>query len=191
VRYLREPRQDAAPVDRTTLDDLTFWKSSGVEIETFTYFVQAEAGGPVKIGVAKDPAARLCLLQTGNPQRLVIRRVWPLDCERYLHRRHGSHRLTGEWFSDAAVVLEEAERCALWLREDSARVDHRAVLEFFGDHWTYAPVDPVDWAKGRNNPEVVALHWRDGWRIDQIARKLKLDEGLVAETVAQLESEAA
>lgn len=43
-----------------------------------TYFIQAIDGGPVKIGKStseKGAASRLASLQTGNPSRLVIRRL--------------------------------------------------------------------------------------------------------------------
>lgn len=36
------------------------------------YFVQAEVGGPVKIGYAADPEARLVALQCGSPFRLRV-----------------------------------------------------------------------------------------------------------------------
>lgn len=42
-------------------------------MDGFVYFIQAEHGGPVKIGWARDPAKRLRELQTGSPHRLVVR----------------------------------------------------------------------------------------------------------------------
>lgn len=41
----------------------------------FVYFVGEEEKGPVKIGTAADPIARLRGLQTGNPRRLRIERL--------------------------------------------------------------------------------------------------------------------
>jgi len=66
------------------------------------YVVQAETGGPVKIGHTtwKARSRRLAELQTGNPERLVFRRV--VDGERWLesalHEYFWESRLEGEWF---------------------------------------------------------------------------------------------
>lgn len=191
MRYVREPpAPEPVQVDRAALDDLGFWESSGVEIEAYTYFMQAEAGGPVKIGVAKKPLERLALLQTGNPQRLVIRHVLPLNCERFMHAEYEEHRLVGEWFERDERILADAQRCSAWLREDPARIGHESLLGFLGKGNVYTPVDPVDWAKDRTNPDLVAMLWREGWRIDQIARRYTLNEDYVAEIVALLKEVA-
>lgn len=69
--------------------------------EGYVYFMQATHGGPVKIGWAVDPAARLAELQTGHPDTLVIRRLVKGDrkLEAQLHRHYASARLRGEWFA--------------------------------------------------------------------------------------------
>jgi hypothetical protein len=41
----------------------------------FVYFIQAKEGGPVKVGKAVDPVARLRELQCANASELVIRAV--------------------------------------------------------------------------------------------------------------------
>lgn len=70
----------------------------------YVYFIQAEDGGPVKIGRSKNPTERLKALQTASPKRLVIRRLQSmhyhesLKVEKGLHRRYAEARLDGEWF---------------------------------------------------------------------------------------------
>ena len=72
------------------------------------YFIQAEHGGPVKIGTAKCAHDRLCGLQTGYPYRLVIRGILRnagRPTERQLHSQFAECRLQGEWF-DPTPELE-------------------------------------------------------------------------------------
>ena len=69
------------------------------------YLIGYQAAGinHVKIGIAANPAQRLCQLQTGNEHRLSILRT--LDCpspratEQALHRQFRHYRQAGEWFS--------------------------------------------------------------------------------------------
>lgn len=66
------------------------------------YFLQAETGGPVKIGwTIHDPKRRLSAFQIGSPQLLTIRGVLPgtSEDEKELHRRFAEDRVRGEWFS--------------------------------------------------------------------------------------------
>lgn len=65
------------------------------------YFIQAEHGGPVKIGWSDSPSYRLRELQTGNPYKLVIRKTLPGGPTReaevhedFAHARIGA----SEWF---------------------------------------------------------------------------------------------
>src|SRR6266516_4062528 len=70
------------------------------------YFVQAEDGGPVKIGYtggrSRDWVAnRLGQLQTASPYRLVVRAAFPAHpvYERMLHDVFAADRVQGEWFA--------------------------------------------------------------------------------------------
>lgn len=64
------------------------------------YFIRAGKDGPIKIGVATDPAARLRDLQTAHHETLHLERV--VDGERcaelWLHEHFSEYRLRGEWF---------------------------------------------------------------------------------------------
>lgn len=74
------------------------------------YVVQAQSG-LVKIGIAKDPAARLEALQTGSPEHLALVHThmpedFPADAvERAAHDILRSMRRKGEWFE---VSVEQA-----------------------------------------------------------------------------------
>lgn len=77
------------------------------------YFVQAEWGGPIKIGYCRDggETARLKQIQTHNPDPLCITRVIPgdLTVERALHHRFADLRIRGEWFYPAPVLASVAD----------------------------------------------------------------------------------
>lgn len=79
------------------------------------YFIQAVLGGPVKIGVSKNPVSRLTALQTGVPYQLrILATVYNggMGGERQLHRMFSEYRLSGEWFTPAPAVLRTIRRAA-------------------------------------------------------------------------------
>lgn len=63
-----------------------------------TYVIQAEAGGPIKIGKATDVMGRLRDLQVGYPFKLVLLGTIEIE-ERDAHRALNQSRLSGEWFA--------------------------------------------------------------------------------------------
>lgn len=70
----------------------------------FVYVIQAGLTGPVKIGVARDPFARLESLQSANfyGLRLLFFEDFggrAFKIERGLHRRFRDFKVRGEWFS--------------------------------------------------------------------------------------------
>lgn len=72
------------------------------------YLIQAGETGPVKIGWAKRPEARLRELQTGNGERLRILRLFEgsrID-EARLHAAFAARRLYGEWFDFSPEMLD-------------------------------------------------------------------------------------
>lgn len=80
----------------------------------FVYFIQRGEGGPIKIGAASNPAARLSTLQTGSPEPLRLLAATPgsLDDEAALHERFASARLSGEWFEPTADLIALIEQVA-------------------------------------------------------------------------------
>ena len=79
------------------------------------YLIQAGGGGPVKIGVAKDPQKRLRALQTAHSEKLYIRNLIPAlhENERILHERLKEHQLMGEWFKPVDDVFWVFEACRI------------------------------------------------------------------------------
>ncbi|MCJ2080159.1 GIY-YIG nuclease family protein [Methylobacterium sp. J-090] len=84
------------------------------------YVIQAE-GGPVKIGVAVDPAKRLRVLRTGTPFPLRLAHVEMIDAsihaiavERAAHTLLAAAHAHGEWFhvsvEDALTAVQAAIR---------------------------------------------------------------------------------
>lgn len=83
----------------------------------FVYFIRC-GGGPIKIGVARDPLRRLDNLQCGNLVDLTLERVILAgpEFEAWLHREWKRARVRGEWFgkgfeedilAHARVIAEE------------------------------------------------------------------------------------
>lgn len=75
------------------------------------YVIQAEHGGPVKIGYCAQESGvlpRLSAIQTGNPYPLVVRRIIPapqgVALERELHAKLARYRISGEWFMGCPEV---------------------------------------------------------------------------------------
>lgn len=77
-------------------------------MQTYVYFIQA-GKGHIKIGVSKDPEARLRELQVGASGReLVLLATLPFrsreeafEMEKYLHAELAKFRINGEWFKRA------------------------------------------------------------------------------------------
>lgn len=69
------------------------------------YFVQALAGGSIKIGKSDDVEQRLGSLQTGSPEPLGLLGVNETAAESALHERFSALRLHGEWFKSDALLL--------------------------------------------------------------------------------------
>jgi hypothetical protein len=91
-----------------------------------TYFIQAEDGGPVKIGRGARPENRLKDIQTGNPYRLVLRGVLEGDQEDALHRKFHAWRMSGEWFfvdDELAKIIHDDHGVELVLDTDKSLLD--------------------------------------------------------------------
>ncbi|MDH2091109.1 GIY-YIG nuclease family protein [Rhizobium pusense] len=95
---------------------VTALKSPGAN---YTVYVISDIHGRIsKIGKSADPLARLAQLQTGNPRRLYLHRVFWMSAENADYAEREAHRVAaikhdrmeGEWFrctpSDAHKVVE-------------------------------------------------------------------------------------
>jgi hypothetical protein len=83
--------------------------------EEAVYFIQQGAGGPVKIGLAKDVRKRLWTLQTSTPAPLFVRATIGGDrqTERALHAFYAREHIRGEWFRPSprlVAYIREVDR---------------------------------------------------------------------------------
>lgn len=122
----------------------------------YVYFIGEQDGGCVKIGVGKDPIARLRSMQTGNPRRLKIERVLlgDMEIEKLLHEmwepyvvevpgRQADGPLGTEWFKPEIreklyPIVETAVDKQLEIIGDPERMTYneceRLVREAHGAH---------------------------------------------------------
>jgi hypothetical protein len=78
---------------------------------SWTYFVQAEDGGNIKIGyTSRDPVCRLAGLQTGSPHKLILVGIIEGNVESELHRKFAHLRSHNEWFKNDKELVNYIER---------------------------------------------------------------------------------
>lgn len=72
------------------------------------YFIQAERGGPIKIGTSNNVKSRLMEFQIGNPERLVLLgvRTGSFQEERDLHDELAKFHISGEWYSPSMDLIK-------------------------------------------------------------------------------------
>ncbi|MGI9485427.1 MAG: GIY-YIG nuclease family protein [Geminicoccaceae bacterium] len=77
--------------------------------EAWIYFIQAECGGPIKIGWTQDIDRRVKDMQAVNPFTLIVIGKFRgmLADERRLHDKFALSRLHGEWFEPTDELLAE------------------------------------------------------------------------------------
>lgn len=80
--------------------------AAGLTAAWFTYFIQGDTGGNIKIGKAKDVPKRLKDLQCGSGSRLVLLAVLKGDRESRLHQQFSSSRRHGEWFAPTRDLID-------------------------------------------------------------------------------------
>jgi hypothetical protein len=69
--------------------------------ESWTYFIQPEKGGDIKIGyTSRSPLLRLSALQTGCPDKLKIVGLIKGNLEKDLHTKFENFNTNGEWFKN-------------------------------------------------------------------------------------------
>lgn len=71
------------------------------------YAIRETETGRIKLGISRDPDARMAQLQVGNSQQLelvaVRRAVNRFDDERLLHSKAAAYKIRGEWFHAGAL----------------------------------------------------------------------------------------
>lgn len=77
--------------------------------DLFIYAIREQDTGHIKLGISRDPSARLAQLQTGNSSKLQLVAVRPAVSrfadERAVHADAEAHRLRGEWFTASALSV--------------------------------------------------------------------------------------
>lgn len=108
----------------------------------FVYVIVScdDSCGPVKIGWALDPAARIRTLQTGTPHQLRLINVVPGDrrAEAAIHAQLADDRVRGEWFfgvrtREMVLLLEgAAAESVRFVEEHGVMPTELDVLEAIG-----------------------------------------------------------
>jgi hypothetical protein len=72
------------------------------------YFIGRGEDGPIKVGVAHDPAMRMINLQIGSPEELYLLASMrgDRDVERMLHAVFSMDHIRGEWFRRSPQIVE-------------------------------------------------------------------------------------
>ena len=74
--------------------------------DMFVYAIREEDTGNIKLGISRNPEARLKQLQTGNSSKLTLvgyrEAKNKFKDEKALHQRNEALRIHGEWFSNEA-----------------------------------------------------------------------------------------
>lgn len=104
------------------------------------YFIGAAELDAMKVGFAVDPMQRLSTLQTGNPHRLHMATVVPVEraAEATFHQIMRPHRLHGEWYpADSLLATLEGKLIEEWGDRVQENNDgsHAAWIRD-GDEWT-------------------------------------------------------
>jgi hypothetical protein len=78
----------------------------------YVYFIREGRKGPIKIGYAANPQARIYNIQCGNPRALRFIGMVPgtRDDESEWHRRFDKLRIGGEWFRAAHDLTSAIDR---------------------------------------------------------------------------------
>jgi hypothetical protein len=82
----------------------------------YLYFIQAEAGGPIKIGYTGWPEKRLVTLQVAHAEKLVIlaKTKTSKENERQIHEHFAGSRIRGEWYEPTPELLANIAEVDSW-----------------------------------------------------------------------------
>lgn len=119
MRFESEPGTAAFAEEYARIESGALTPKRAQRSAEYVYFLQALIGGPVKIGKAADPTARLEYFQRAYPYHLQILGVIAGGAdhlERELHRRFAASRLLGEWFEPTDELIN-------FIRESAPRFD--------------------------------------------------------------------
>lgn len=167
------------------------------------YFLQAEGGGPIKIGYSENVKKRRKTLQTASPKILRVLATTPggEESERLLHERFRHLHIRGDWFRTSQDLREfiaglpknkehslkfseaHVEICARWLRECAVPVAR--VVDF---RTSYYLKHVVEWwcKKYVSNDAFIEAARRAGYRIEMSGPNAYLNLKVVKPTEEEL-----
>jgi len=104
---MRKPFGDVAPVPP---EEWAAQNECWAGARELVYLIQEGDCGPVKIGIAGNPARRLSTLQGGNPCKLHLRKVYRSPnsalIESVTLMMFSYYRISGEWLSAPLAELD-------------------------------------------------------------------------------------
>lgn len=75
--------------------------------QCYTYFIQHDGGGPIKIGKTRNVKARIKMFQCGCPKLVRLVGIIAGDAELFLHDHFDCYRIPGsEWFHPSPALVK-------------------------------------------------------------------------------------
>lgn len=101
----------------------------------YTYFIQQETGGNIKIGfTTQDPKARLANLQTGSAYNLRIVGLLEGNREKELHKKFSHINTKGEWYKNSEELVDYIRSSTLDGYDEplvsSPKIDEQGYLKY-------------------------------------------------------------
>lgn len=108
VYFPTHPREAGPSFKQSGMPTSEEWAEFDETRTGFVYFVQADNGGPIKIGFSESPKDRLAALQVNTPSKLRLLAVieGTNENESALHKRFQKHKIQGEWFRPDQEIME-------------------------------------------------------------------------------------
>jgi len=134
-----------------------------------------EEGCSIKIGVANDVKKRLTTLQTGNPKKIGLLKIWELNEEEaklqedFLHDYFRHTKLNGEWFKSTPFMMRYFDN--LYIEDGKLLTKDPMTLEKLFGMDVYAKISDSD-----HQIQVIARQYREDGNfhaIEHIVEELK------------------
>lgn len=105
---LRKKMADHLKGSRVIIDALNDFEVPEDVGEMYVYAIKETESGRIKLGISRDPYARLKQMQTGNSQRLQLlayrKASNRFQDEAAIHAKNAQYHIRGEWFSESATL---------------------------------------------------------------------------------------
>lgn len=99
--------------------------------QTYTYFIQAENGGLIKIGKTVNPKRRLERMQTQCPIKLKFLYIIDGDIEKTLHEQFDEYRVHHGWFQATMIkpFINDLKKGKIFLSSDNIEAEMRKSMD--------------------------------------------------------------